>query len=53
MAFRRTFAPAIVNSANVKGLRNNPSEELVDGTAKSNKVAEDDYLTTVDLTLNL
>ena len=42
MAFRRSFAPAIANSANVKGLPNDQSEDLVDGTVKSNKVAEAD-----------
>ena len=42
MAFRRSFAPAIANSANVKGLPNDQSENLVDGTVKSNKVAEAD-----------
>ena len=35
MAFRRSFAPAIANSANVKGLPNDQSEHLVDGTVKN------------------
>ena len=40
MAFRRNFAPAVSNSANVKSLQ----EEIPvdDGTSKANKVAEDD-----------
>ena len=40
MAFRRNFAPAFSNSANVKSLQ----EEIPvdDGTSKANKVAEDD-----------
>ena len=42
MTFRKTFEPAIVNSSNVKGLRNLPSEELIDRTVKSNRVAEGD-----------
>ena len=43
MSFRRTFAPAIVNSSNVKGLHNSHSEQLVDGTVKSNRCAEGDF----------
>ena len=42
MTFRRSFAPAIANSANVKGFPNDHSKDLVDGTVKSNKVAEAD-----------
>ena len=42
MAFKRSFAPAIANSVNVKALRNNQTEKKGDGTAKSNKVAEGD-----------
>ena len=42
MAFKRSFAPAIANSVNVKALRNNQTENKADGTAKSNKVAEGD-----------
>ena len=40
MAFRRNFAPAVSNPANVKSLQ----EEIPvdDGTSKANKVAEDD-----------
>ena len=42
MAVKRSFAPAIANSENVKGLRNSLTGNLHDGTAKSNKVAEGD-----------
>ena len=42
MAFKRSFAPPIANSVNVKALRNNQTENKADGTAKSNKVAEGD-----------
>ena len=49
MAFRRSFAPAIANSANVKGLPNNQSEDLVDGTVKSNKVAKQVYILDIHL----
>ena len=42
MAFKRTFRPAIINSSNVKGLSTFHSEELVDGTVKSNTAAEGD-----------
>ena len=42
MAFKRSFAPAIANSVNVKALRNNQTEKKAVGTAKSNKVAEGD-----------
>ena len=50
MAFRRSFAPAIANSANVKGLPNDHSKDLVDGTVKSNKVAEADLRFWIPLT---
>ena len=40
MSFKRTFAPAIANAANVKSIID--SLPSLDGTAKSNKVAEGD-----------
>ena len=42
MAVKRSFAPAIANSENVKGLRNSLTGNMHDGTAKSNKVTEGD-----------
>ena len=50
MAFKRSFAPAIANSVNVKALRNNQTEKKDDGTAKSNKVAEGDLRFQLPLT---
>ena len=41
MAFKRTFAPALINAANVKAIRES-SVPIDDGTAKSNTVAEKD-----------
>ena len=42
MAFRRKFAPAIINSANVKGIQSQSSSSIDDGTVKSNAVAKND-----------
>ena len=42
MAFRRSFNPALINSANVKALRDQSSARIDDGTSKSNEVARKD-----------
>ena len=42
MAFKRNFAPSVINSSNVKALRNQTVVPLDDGTAKSNEVAKKD-----------
>ena len=42
MAFRRSFNPALINSANVKALRDQSSAAIDDGTSKSNEVARKD-----------
>ena len=34
MAFRRTFAPALINEPNIKALSNDPSLPIQDGTDK-------------------
>ena len=44
MAFRKKFAPALINAANVKGLHSQSSLSRDDGTGKSNAVAKkEDY----------
>ena len=42
MAFKRTFATSLINSSNVKALRNQSLVPIDDGTAKSNEVAKKD-----------
>ena len=42
MAFKRKFAPALINSANVKALSTQTQQTIDDGTAKSNLVAKND-----------
>ena len=42
MAFKKSFAPSVANSSNVKGLRVYSSGPIDDGTAKSNAVAKKD-----------
>ena len=42
MAFKRKFAPALINSANVKALTTQTQQTIDDGTAKSNLVAKKD-----------
>ena len=42
MAFKRTFAPALINAANVKALHLQSSLPIDDGTAKANEVARKD-----------
>ena len=42
MAFKRTFAPAVINAANVKALHIQSSLPIDDGTAKANEVAKKD-----------
>ena len=42
MAFKRNFAPALINSANVKALRTQSKLTIDDGTAKANEVAKKD-----------
>ena len=38
MAFKRTFAPALINASNVKALSNDSSLPIQDGTAKSDEI---------------
>ena len=38
MAFKRTFAPALINASNVKALSNDSSLPIEDGTAKLNEI---------------
>ena len=42
MAFRRSFNPALINSAYVKALRDQSSVTIDDGTSKANEVARKD-----------
>ena len=42
MAFKRTFAPFLINSFNVKALHPQLTEPIDDGTAKSNAIARKD-----------
>ena len=42
MAFKRNFAPALINSANIKALSTQTQLTIDDGTAKSNEVAKKD-----------
>ena len=44
MAFKRTFAPALINAANVKALHIQSSMPIQDGTAKANEVAKKDLV---------
>ena len=38
MAFKRTFAPALINASNVKALSKDSSLPIQDGTAKLNEI---------------
>ena len=42
MGFKRTFAPSLINSSNVKALHPQLTEPIDDGTAKSNAIARKD-----------
>ena len=42
MDIKRTFAPSLINSSNVKALRYQSLVAIDDGTAKSNEVAKKD-----------
>ena len=43
MAFKKTFAPALINAANIKAIRDS-SLPIDDGTAKMNQVAKKDLV---------
>ena len=50
MAFKRTFAPALSNAANVKSLNVQSSAVIDDGTSRSNAVAKKDLAFWIPLT---